>query len=215
MPASFQIRRIHTYDDPRFSATVLYQHGAFLVNERDPFEVEIIAPRTAVVRGTPASYIREVIRLFREYAEQVTTFLDERGALLCEFEPLPFFPLEIEKIQPSQFYVDRQKKEAVGHFVRGEEDIVIPVHPWGESFVALDGHTRLSVAADLGLTCVRAFITELPDYIPDFVRAARERGIRKVRDLRVLESLEYERKWHQYCDAYWAEKEAKEKAAEE
>lgn len=45
------ITRINSYDDDRFSATVLMQHGAFLVDGKSPYEVEIIGANEAVVRG--------------------------------------------------------------------------------------------------------------------------------------------------------------------
>lgn len=40
------IKRIDTYDDPRFSKEVLLQHGAFLVDGL-PYEVEIVSESEA------------------------------------------------------------------------------------------------------------------------------------------------------------------------
>lgn len=37
-----EIQRINTYDDNRFSQTVLHQHGCFFVDEK-PYEVEIVS----------------------------------------------------------------------------------------------------------------------------------------------------------------------------
>lgn len=40
---------------------------------------------------------------------------------------MTIFDLPLGQIQPSQFYVDRDKLEAVSSFVERAEDVVIPV----------------------------------------------------------------------------------------
>ena len=45
-----EIKRINSYDDNRFSQTVLHQHGCFLADGK-PYEVEIISDYEAVISG--------------------------------------------------------------------------------------------------------------------------------------------------------------------
>ena len=115
--------------------------------------------------------------------------------------------MELAQIQPSQFYVDKEKKEAVASFVQSEEDVIVPVIPYGERYISFDGHTRMAVAADKGITKIKAFFGEDAEYIHDFVAEAVRRGVTTPYDLPELPHGEYEVKWNQFCDAYFAEDE--------
>ena len=79
------------------------------------------------------------------------------------------FRIRIEEIQPSQFYVDEDKIEAVKTFITSPKDIIIPVMKENGKYISLDGHTRLAAAIELGYDEVIAFCTEAGDYIFDFV----------------------------------------------
>ena len=199
MSGSRDIRRIDGYDDPRFSRAVLWQHGAFLV-DGNPCEVEITGPDSALVRC--AAEVRgALIDAFRFYAEHITRFFDASGALIAEFAPVARFDAPLDAIQPSQFFVDAEKLAAVSRFVRAPEDIVVPLVPYGERFVSLDGHTRLALAAARGWAAVKGFVAQSDDWVAVFVREAERRGVRAPGDLTVLPHGEYEEKWERYCDA--------------
>lgn len=194
-----EIKRIDTYDDERFTPKVLTQHGAFLVNESMAYEVEIISPTEAVIRGDEA-YYTEVIDEFRFFAEHITRFVDASGNVVAEYAPVAVFDVPIGKIQPSQFYVDQTKKAAVSTFVRQEADVVIPLVRYGERFISMDGHTRLSVAIDKGFEKVKGFIAESGDWLQQFVDEAEKRHILSPYDLITLSHEEYEVKWNRFCD---------------
>ena len=102
------IQRLDTYEDPRFSSTALLQHGAFLMDGSIPCEVEIFAATKATVR-CPQAYQEQLIEEFRFYAEHITEFYDETGTCLAKFEPVQLFDVPLSQIQPSQFFVDREK----------------------------------------------------------------------------------------------------------
>ena len=59
-----EIQRINTYDDKRFSQTVLHQHGCFLA-DGEPYEVEIISDYEAVISGENQTGCSEIIEEFR------------------------------------------------------------------------------------------------------------------------------------------------------
>ena len=61
-----EIKRINSYDDNRFSQTVLHQHGCFLVDEK-PYEVEIISDYEAIICGEDQTVYSEIIEEFRFY----------------------------------------------------------------------------------------------------------------------------------------------------
>lgn len=68
------IERVNEYSDPRFSQSVLNQHGCFLA-DGEPYEVEIISQREAVIRGQDAAIYPEIIEQFRFFTPHITLFL--------------------------------------------------------------------------------------------------------------------------------------------
>lgn len=205
-----EIERIDTYDDDRFDKEVLKQHGAFLVDGQYPCSFRIVDEKTAVVGYHNYEGIEELIEEFRFYAEHITCFLDEQGNLLKEYPRVKTFDLELDQIQPSQFFVDEDKLKEVASFVRGPEDVVIPVTRMENTnqYISQDGHTRMYCACQKGIRTVKAFLAEEEnDYISYFVEEARNRGIYKISDMQVLSHEEYTEKWHRFCDEYFSSRE--------
>ena len=115
-----KVERVNSYADRRFCDKVLKQHGAFLINGSDPYEVEIISKSDAVVRGENPEFFNNVIEEFRFYAEHITKFWDGANNLIKTYDEITIFQIPIKKIQPSQFFVDISKKEVVSTFVNAE-----------------------------------------------------------------------------------------------
>ncbi len=197
------IKRINNYHDRRFSDKILKQHGAFTVGDY-LYEVEIISDNEAIVHGKPL-YAKEVIDEFRFFAEHINVFYNEEMECVASYEPVEVFPIGIEDIQPSQFYVDREKKQAVASFINKPEDVIIPLCKLDGKLVSIDGHTRLSVAIDKGYKQVKGFLTHAEDYVEIFVREAERRGINSPYDIEELSHDEYEIKWNKYCEQLFEE----------
>lgn len=203
-----EIERVNRYDDGRFSQEVLRQHGAFLVNEQ-PYEVEIMGKDWAQVRGSSPELYTAVIENFRFYAEHICKFYNTQNELVAQFPPVELFPVKLEAIQPSQFYVDEDKLAAVRSFIRGPEDIVIPVISQEGRYISADGHTRLALAVEMGFEEVRGFLYEEFLYedlacLYDFAEEARKRGVHTPYDLKELTHEEYTVQWDQFCDDFFA-----------
>lgn len=205
---SMEIQRIDTYRDSRFSQRVLNQHGCFLVGDV-PYEVEVVSGQEAVIRGRNPDMFSKIIEEFRFYAPHITVFFNENLQIVREFPPANVFRVRLEDIQPSQFYVDEDKLEAVSTFIRCGEDITVQVMPQGQRYISLDGHTRLFYAAKMGWTSVNAVMAESGDSIYGFVEEAITRNIRTPYDLKLLNHREYEEKWNQFCDDYFLERAGK------
>ncbi|MDU2709121.1 MAG: hypothetical protein E7C38_01820, partial [Finegoldia magna] len=107
-----RIDRINTYDDNRFSQEALYQHGCYIVDSDVPVEIKIISQTEAIIKGEEA-YFDEVIEEFRFNAGHITNFYDESGKLIKKFKDVEVFKLDLDKIQPIQFFIDSDKLEAV------------------------------------------------------------------------------------------------------
>lgn len=197
------IKRTDRYDDCRFSKTALCQHGAYLIGE-DPYEVVITDRGSAVVYGKDPAVYRTLIEEFRFHAPHICRFYDKDHELISAYPEPDLFDIPLEKIQPSQFFVDEEKLEAVRTFIRCQEDIVIQVMPYGGRYISLDGHTRLYLAAVNGYDKVKAVISETDETIWIFVHEAERRKILRPEDMILLSHEQYEIRWNRYCDEVFA-----------
>ena len=100
-----EIKRVTEYNNPLFSQIVLNQRGAFLIDE-EPYEIEIISNDSAFVRGKNRENFKKLIEYFRYYSPHINNFFDENNKKIISFEKKPVLTLEVDKIQPSQFYID-------------------------------------------------------------------------------------------------------------
>lgn len=200
------IIRINTYDDHRFSQDALNQHGCYLADGVAPIEIKIISQSEAIIIGDEA-YFDEVIDEFRFNSEHITKFYDESGKIVKQFKDVELFKLDIDKIQPIQFFVDKDKLEAVNSFVGDEEDVIIPVAMHEGAYASLDGHTRLYLAYILGFKHVYAYFSEDFDGFDYFFDEARKRNIYAAKDLILLEHEDYIEKWDKFCDEYYLTRE--------
>ncbi len=198
-----EIKRIDRYDDKRFSKKILQQHGAFIIDGNVLCSVEITGPDTAVIHCNNPSYYDLIINEFRFYAEHICKFFAD-GILVKEFAPLKIFDIPVSEIQPSQFYVDEDKINAVKNFVNGPDDIIIPLQRLDGKYVSLDGHTRLALAVQRGYNSVKAFISQSDVNIEAFVSEAQKRGILSPLHLKVVSHSEYDILWNKFCDDFFA-----------
>ena len=206
------IERVNSYDDPRFSQEVLSQHGAFLA-DGVPWAFRIISEKGAVITAAQPitqDALAEVVDAFRFYAEHITDFYDENGAVLLSLPPVERWEVDIDSLQPSQFSVDRDKCAAVDGFLHTTADLVIPVTELADgTLCAMDGHTRLYAAWHKGLRRTMVFRcadAETAAVIVPFAQEARKRGIFHVRDMALYSHEEQEEKWIGWCKAWFARK---------
>ena len=140
-----EIKRITEYNNSLFSEIVLKQRGAFLIDE-EPYEIEIISSDSALVRGKNRENFKKLIEYFRYYSPHINNFFDENNKKIISFEKKPVLILEVDKIQPSQFYIDEDKVNAIKSFIKNSKDIIIQVVKSDDGYICVDGHTRLFIA---------------------------------------------------------------------
>lgn len=202
-----KIQRINSYEDDRFDKTILNQHGAFIVDEKYKCSFKIINKDSAIVLFDKEVDIFQLIDEFRFYSEHIINFYEENMELIKAFTPNNIFHITIKDIQPSQFFVDIDKVKAIESFIKSEEDIIIPLTRINDSFVSLDGHTRLYYAVSKGYSKVKGYLTESGDYLEGFVEEARKRKIYSPYDLKLISHEEYKVKWDKFCDDFFSERE--------
>lgn len=193
------VERVNEYTDERFEREVLNQHGAFLIYDR-PYSVKIVSLHTAVVSGEDKNLFEAVIETFRYYAEHITVFIDEQGNIVKKYPDVKLFPVNLYDIQPSQLFVNENKLEAVSTFVNTSEDVVIPLMKNEGEYISLDGHTRMKAAELKGIETVYGFRSHDEDYGIAFSREAKKRKITSIKDVKVLNDEDYDRKWIQFCE---------------
>lgn len=197
------IERINTYHDSRFSQIALNQHGCFLA-DGEPYEIDIFSDHEAVIRGREAYVYPEVIEVFRFYTPHITSFYDEKKALIQQYPNAKLLTLSLRDIQPSQFFVDKDKVAAVSNFLTCGKDIIIQVIKQRNRYISLDGHTRLYYAVTMGWEVIRAVEVESDDWVYGFVEAAQQRKVFSPYDLPMISHEEYEIKWNKFCDDFFA-----------
>lgn len=195
-----QIKRVDSYQDSRFSETTLLQHGCFLADDL-PYEVEIITNSEAVVRGADCRIYHRIIEEFRYYAPHIIRYYTEDRSLIEAYPARPQFRISLDQIQPSQFYVDQDKIQAIKTFVKTPEDIVIQVLPYKGRYISLDGHTRMYYAVMNGWETVYAVEESSDAWVYTFAEEAARREIQTPGDMRLVTHEEYEIKWNQFCDS--------------
>lgn len=199
-----KIERIHTHQDPRFSQVCLDQHGCFLADSI-PFEVEILFGKNAVIRGDASELYPAVIREFRKYAPHVTRFFDDLGHVVTEFPDPCLLKVPLNGIQPSQFCVDEEKSQAIQRFINTPEDVVIPLACCNGQYIAMDGHTRLYLAAAKGWAHVYGIEQPAEAWLCKIVEEVQARGVHAPNDLALLSHTDYEEQWLSFCRRFFAE----------
>ena len=195
-----EIERIDSYVDDRFSKKALLQHGAYLIDD-EPYEIVIVSDNKAIVYGNKPEKYEALIEQFRYHAPHITNFVDEKGKAITNISEVEVVDIALDLIQPSQFFVDEQKLEAVSSFINKPEDVIVQVVPWEDRYISMDGHTRLFYACQNGFKSVKAVVVEMEDWVWTFVEEARNRKIHTPYDLKLLTHEEYEVQWNQYCDS--------------
>lgn len=200
---TIEVKRVDGYNDPRFSKTVLKQHGAFLIKGVIPCEVEIINGNSAVIHYDDEEAYGAIIEEFRFFAEHITHFFNEKGSLVWSFPEKEIFWISLDEIRPTQFFVDEEKLNAVQAFIERPEDVVVPLNRYGEKYISCDGHTRMYAAYQKGFSRVRAFLAESNEYLKLFADEAERRHIITVPDMTLMSHEEYDVKWNQFCEEFF------------
>lgn len=197
-----EIKRVTEYNNPSFSQIILNQRGAFLIDE-EPYEIEIISSDSALVRGKNRENFKKLIEYFRYYSPHILNFFDENDKKIISFEKKRVLNLEVDKIQPSQFYIDEDKVNALKSFIKNSNDIIIQVIQSDEGYICVDGHTRLFIAFLKNFKTVHAIETEFDDDTNYFVSQAKKRNIFTIKDLKLVSHNDYKNLWIDFCNSYF------------
>ena len=199
--ALLKIIRANADDTDIFSGEELSFGACCFCTEDKAFRYYFkINGRAATLYANTDEYIRDAIDEFLFYSGFILAIKDPQGRILLERTQNEPYILKIGKIQPSQFYVSQGKLDACKRWIKGPEDILIPIAIRNGVSISLDGHTRLRAALDLGYDSVYVYPTEYDDSIFLFVDEAIRRQITGVFDMKLVSDEEYKEKWDAFCD---------------
>lgn len=196
------IQRINGYQHADFSEQALNQHGGFLI-DGSPCSFEILSMDTARVSTSQKNGLEKAIDEFREFAGHITQFIDKENRIIKSFKAVPLTLISIEVLQPSQFFINTEKLNAVHKWLLSKEQVIIPVVKINNTLIVADGHTRLYAAVKKGIDKAFIYTTKEPSYIHDFAKEAMKRNIYHIGDLRELPPAEYETEWISFCNNYF------------
>lgn len=118
--------------------------------------------------------------------------------------------IDIEKIQPSQLFINRSKLDMIkqNYCTTNVEEIPpIPIIHLNEEYIYVDGHTRAFYLWSRGEKKILTYIytendIDLREY-EIFVNWCKEENIRKISDLelRIIENYDYEKRWIKRCES--------------
>ncbi|HOO34027.1 MAG TPA: hypothetical protein PLB99_12925 [Thermotogota bacterium] len=122
------------------------------------------------------------------------------------------FELSIDKIQPSQLYISKEKMMAVQRWLHSAETDYqpIPVKSLNGNIIYTDGHTRAFVLFKLGAVKIRVYWDqddldwEAYQICVDWCAAERIFDVSHLKD-RLLDGDQYEHLWHDRCRAMQAQ----------
>ena len=118
------------------------------------------------------------------------------------------FDIRLDKIQPSQLYIDADKLDSLRDVVTdGKSGNIepVPVKMLGGEIIYTDGHTRALVAYMAGLQSIKVYWDEDKLDWKSYsicVQWCRQSGIRSIADLqdRVISSSKFEELWIKRCE---------------
>ncbi|QSX06906.1 hypothetical protein JYG23_05525 [Sedimentibacter sp. zth1] len=198
-----KIQRVDVYDDNRFNKQILKQHGAYLIDRKYPCEFLITGKDSAIIYYNDYSYIDKIIEEFRFYSRHICKFYSKNNRLIRQFNDVNVYKCDINKLQPSQFYIDEEKLYNVSCWAKSEENFVVPILKSKSDNIVLDGHTRLYLAKKLNIKQVYVYEDSSDEHIYNFVNEAKRRNIYNIGDLELVCHNDYFKKWYNYCDEYF------------
>lgn len=216
-----KIRRAQAHESKHFSREAFQKKLAYVVEENPIryIEFEIFDIYKARITPFDEKWGTSLIDVFRFHNGFVTLFYDCFGNLIKTFPNVELFQINPQELGVTQWLVSEKKLADLNQWLATPEDVIVPVFPYKNRWIALDGHTRLKAAIHWEMPYVYAYKEAGDGLSKAFYNSAMRRDIVTVEDLEVVDAKRYQRDWEEMCDqfiaTYKAKQQLREKALEE
>lgn len=135
-------------------------------------------------------HINDAIDFFRKYNKNVVRLYNEDRSFFKAFDDIFTFKLPLDILQPSKFFIDQDKYNAIEKYLENET-FTLPVCIIDDEYVLLDGHARVKYLLDNYVKMVDVYLDEAPPEVSNFVYIAKENNIFKVKNMEILPHEDY------------------------
>ena len=157
---------------------------------------------TAIIKADNLECITDAVSEFRKYNSYINIFKTLDNSYYEEFDPVFTFKLPVNVIQPSKFFIDKDKVDIIENYMESD-NIYISVAIINDEYVLLDGHHRLYTMIQNYDKLVNVYISNYDYYINDFIYIAKEQNIFNVKSMPVLSHDEYDKYWNGFLSDYF------------
>ena len=135
-------------------------------------------------------HIKDAIGAFRKYNKHIVRFYNSDRSFYLAFDDIHTFKLPVDILQPSKFFIDEEKYNAIEKHLENER-LVVPVTILDDEYVLLDGHARVKYLIDNYVKMVDVYL-DTPDIdCQNRVYIAKENNLFKVKNMEILPHEEY------------------------
>ena len=158
-------------------------------NEKFYYEFEINKDR-ALIKYNSILHIKDAINEFRKYNMQVTTFYNSDHSFYMAFDPIFTFKLPIDILQPSKFFIDKEKLDTIEKHLENEL-LFVPVTIIDDEYVLLDGHARCMYLLLNDYKMVDVYMQKEDSNTKEYVYIAKENNLFKIKNMEILSHEDY------------------------
>ncbi|MCR5646915.1 MAG: hypothetical protein K6F81_01375 [Acholeplasmatales bacterium] len=145
----------------------------------------------AYIKYDRITLVDTVIEEFRKYFGYINIFYNEDRTYYRAFDDTYTFKLPIKIIQPSKFFINKERLDAVSKYLEDKE-VYIPVAIIDDEYVAISGHTKIYAKVLEDAKMVNVYMADyIPDNLDDLVYMAKENNILKISQMEILTDEEY------------------------
>ena len=135
-------------------------------------------------------HIKDAIAAFRKYNKHIVRFYNSDRSFYLAFDDIHTFKLPLDILQPSKFFIDEEKYNAIEKHLENER-LVVPVTILDDEYVLLDGHARVKYLIDNYVKMIDVYL-DTPDIdCQNRVYIAKENNLFKVKNMEILPHEEY------------------------
>lgn len=165
-------------------------YTAIIGNAKYYFEFEVNKNQAKIIIADKMSIILDVINEFRKNDSFINIFYNEDRTFYKAFDEKFTFKLPINIIQPSKFFVNKERLNAISSYLMDKE-IYLPVTIINDEYVLVDGHARLLAKYLEDQKMINVYVVDSNLVLDNLVYIAKEHNIVNIKAVKPIGDNEY------------------------